>query len=266
MARTFHIHRSGGRPFPLVVPSAEVQSQELVGCVRDRLGITPGTPFFFTYEPAPGLPLGEETVPLCAALPDGTSLRLVLLQRSEVAQIPGPGVNVVGSAPLLESSPVESATMTSPQLAEEERSRSCTQCFDPSDMPSGKEITTDLANERTVLAWIRTALAVIRTVFSFATLQGLTKPVEYVDAVVTVFLSLTAVSSLLVGWQRFVAVRKAGLAQQRRLAISPMMAVLVAVSVVVMIATLLRPRKGGWLFEPPFESSAVLQAFSHYDG
>lgn len=139
-------------------------------------------------------------VPLSATLPSGTSLTLHSAQR---AAEPAASVSAAASAPPLEprsgsscttpllaaapngAAAATSAATSSRDEAPAEAERSPTRLRRFSSFGGGfgggslKELnqldglarlnrmTTDLANERTLLAWIRTALAAIRTVFTY---------------------------------------------------------------------------------------------------
>ncbi|OLP83053.1 hypothetical protein AK812_SmicGene36237 [Symbiodinium microadriaticum] len=105
-----------------------------------------------------------------------------------------------------------------------------------------KQLSIDLANERTLLAWVRTGLAAIRTVFSFATLSGLTKGELVVDVFVTLVLSCSGLATLLIGWTRFIAVRK-GAPGSRRVAIGPLYTAFVLVAAICLLGSLWRQPK-----------------------
>ncbi|CAE8649333.1 unnamed protein product, partial [Polarella glacialis] len=218
-----------------------------------------------------GAPPGESAVPLCAALPDGTQLRLVRLapgprstgvcasessqgpaagraeggqERSEQQQQQRTTTAGTGSQGLLQERSEQQQ-----QQQQQEAQRSCSRFLEASDplaMIPGGALSTDLANERTLLAWIRTALAVTRTIFSYATLGGLTQGVLLLDVTVTICLASSSVAALLVGWQRFGAIRKAGVAHTRRISICPLFSVFVAIAAITCVATLIRqPRRLG---------------------
>mmetsp|Transcript_30573 Transcript_30573/g.101710 ORF Transcript_30573/g.101710 Transcript_30573/m.101710 type:complete len:147 (-) Transcript_30573:4-444(-) len=97
-------------------------------------------------------------------------------------------------------------------------------------MLPGADMATDLDLEQTWLAWTRTALSTIRTVFTFALMKAYRRTWLFVDICVTVALTTAAVATLIVGWQRFVTVRLAGVASRKRLSISPLMIVFATVA------------------------------------
>lgn len=236
------------------MPSLDIPSRDLVDTVRDRLGIPQTTGLYFIYEPkadggfvastaAAGVSAMDESspsvVPLSAALPDGAALRAVIVQPQSTVQ--GQPASPCGPRP---ASPPGGPFGW---------------LFEANDLPSAKEINTDLANERTVLAWIRTGLAVIRTVFSFATMKGLTKVSLAADVVVTIVLSISAVISLYVGWQRFAVVRMAGVINARRMSIKPLMVVFLGVTLTCCVATVfLTPRKLNMTREVTYVHEAAL--------
>mmetsp|Transcript_90751 Transcript_90751/g.256253 ORF Transcript_90751/g.256253 Transcript_90751/m.256253 type:complete len:252 (-) Transcript_90751:28-783(-) len=229
MVRTLYIYSHGSNDgdrfsFPLVVPSPDVPSSDLVSCVRDRLGLKSGRPLYFAYESPLGDLPNDAAVPLSAALPDGCTLRVVL------------PAEVSSHASVLEQDVVH------PDAHASRGRLSC--CLEDSDLPKPAEIATDLANERTLLAWLRTALAVIRTVFSYATLDGMTRGFLVADVVITMVLSCSALGALLVGWQRFKVVRTSGALQSRRISVRPIYAVFVAVAGISCVAVFIRsPRR-----------------------
>ncbi|CAJ1384196.1 unnamed protein product [Effrenium voratum] len=181
MAKTFWISwedEGSESSFQLsVLP--ELSAADLSCCVRDRLGLVPSVPFYLTEESRKTGP----ALPLSPALPDGSRLRLVL----PMGKSPFPAPGVAPAAPA-------SAGGTAPAAAAADTQNCCV--AEPGDP---KQISTDLANERTLLAWLRTGLAAIRTVFSFATLSGLTKGELLLDVVVTLILSFSGLATLTVG-------------------------------------------------------------------
>lgn len=243
MARCLRISHDAGPGFRLHVPSPDVSAADLATCVRQRLALGPLQPLFFTLEePRPEPGAAADIVPLSSALPDGTHLRLHTgppRQVSEPEVQVNPGALSVGEAsfrPQNEQALLEGSGRP--------RSRCCRCIQEPTDLPPMKEITTDLANERTLLAWVRTSLAVIRTVFSFATFKGLTKGQEAMDVFVTVLLALAAFASLLVGWQRWAVVRMHGPLAPRRLSIWPLLTTFAVVAGVCCLSTVLQsPRR-----------------------
>ncbi|CAE7179895.1 unnamed protein product [Symbiodinium pilosum] len=223
--------------FQLRVPSPDVPAADLSACVRDRLGLLPGVPFFVTEEPEVGRPPSDIAVPLCSLLPDGSRLRVVLPngRRSPMETLERP-------QPL----PVTGEMPGEATLAEASEGRCCRLVSEPVD---SKQLSIDLANERTLLAWVRTGLAAIRTVFSFATLSGLTKGELVVDVFVTLVLSCSGLATLLVGWTRFAAVRK-GAPGTRRVAIGPLYTAFVLVAAICLLGSLVRQPKRFQLQDP----------------
>eukprot|EP00434_Breviolum_minutum_P045600 symbB.v1.2.040921.t1/scaffold7504.1/size10863/1 len=184
--KTFHIsweEDSTLSRFEMSVPSGAAAA-DLSCCVRDRLGLKVTDPFYVTWEKGDGL----------AA--DNSELRLVLpLGRSCERPADSSRGTFDTAMPMVRP----------PQVLQQA-------LLDPSDPPGDaasdpKALATDLANERTLLAWLRTGLAAIRTVFSFATLSGLTAGELAVDVGVTLVLSFSGLATLLLGWKRFLAVR-----------------------------------------------------------
>lgn len=250
MSRTFHIHweeaaagLAGPRlsSFRLAVPSADVPAADLLACVRDRLGLTSGRAFFFVAETGEGGVPGDDVVPLTAKLPDGTRLRLVFSETVATCS-----ASASSSAAAAISGP-SSAFASVPQRQQDEAgSYSCCRAafLEAEDLPDGKSINTDLANERTLLAWVRTGLAVIRTIFSFATLNGLTSSLLVLDVGVTIALACSGLLSLIVGWQRFSTVRREGVLRARRISIAPLYAVFTLIGAVCAVVALARqPRR-----------------------
>jgi uncharacterized membrane protein YidH (DUF202 family) len=68
---------------------------------------------------------------------------------------------------------------------------------------------TDLANERTMLAWTRTALATARTVFSFFAFDGITNGGKIAQHYVLIALGSMAFIAYSFGWHRFKQVKHA---------------------------------------------------------
>jgi len=271
-----------GRPgslctFPLRVPHPEIPSRDLVGCVQDRLALPADVAFYFVPEPLPGGDTSnyvqEEALPLTASLPDGSRLRLLVIEETLPAAAAQTGAAAaIAAATATPSAPpaqalaqmhhqslgtadlnlssldptehrIEGNPGSAPLLPSQRRPlRKC--LWEERPPPGSKEINTDLANERTVLAWARTGLSIIRTVFSFATLGGTSRTSIMVDVAVTIVLSLVGFMSFLVGWQRFLVIRKSGLVGARRLSIRPMMSIFVLVSAVCVAAVIIKqPRR-----------------------
>lgn len=76
-------------------------------------------------------------------------------------------------------------------------------------MKNFSKISNYLANERTLLAWTRTSVALVRTVLATAALAASTQGWEFVLDLVTVSLSFLSVAFFAVGCVRFIDVRKA---------------------------------------------------------
>eukprot|EP00439_Symbiodinium_sp_Y106_P015452 s6110_g2.t1 len=237
MARQFWITCvEDGQPssFQLYIPSLDVPAADLSACVRDRLGLLPGVPFFVTQEPEAGQPPSDAALPLSPLLPDGSRLRVVLpVGRRVPGEFPQrPAAEAPAQAPVVPPpAPVEAAQRS--------ESRCCSLVSEPIDT---KQLSLDLANERTLLAWVRTGLAAIRTVFSFATLSGLTKGELVVDVFVILVLSCSGLATLLIGWTRFTAVRK-GAPGARRVAIGPLYTAFVLVAAICLLGSLWRQPK-----------------------
>ena len=130
-------------------------------------------------------------VPLSASLPDGTHLTL---HRSSIAATPGPASAVVPAAtsgtmctPLLSSASSSAggtASTQAPGDAASEAARPAASAHRRQASFAGvpnqleglerlSRLTTDLANERTLLAWVRTCLAAIRTTFAYLEISAL---------------------------------------------------------------------------------------------
>ncbi|CAL1158855.1 unnamed protein product [Cladocopium goreaui] len=144
-----------------------------------------------------------------------------------------------------------------PPSAQRQRERPAV-LLDPSEPPGDaaadpKALATDLANERTLLAWLRTGLAAIRTVFSFATLSGLTAGELAVDVGVTLVLSFSGLATLLLGWKRFLAVRNG--CPGRRIAIGPLYSAFLVVAAICLLGSLWRQPKR--LNHPPMPLPGV---------
>ena len=124
---------------------------------------------FFTI----GTDATSPVIPLSSALPDGTEL---VLHRH-----PAPAASTVTLTDSKPTTPLP-GTLTTPLLAATTSSRHAGQASETvnshtcdavtaAQLLSGSErlsrLTTDLANERTLLAWIRTCLAALRTLFAY---------------------------------------------------------------------------------------------------
>lgn len=245
--RTFKIctDAAGTNWFDLAVPSQDMPAADLVSCVRDRLGLVASDPLYFTRMPARGSDPDEAAVPLSPLLPDGTRLRLVRppvasggaaaerdgddSERTDLSASHGDAHGLRGGDP-------------PSQAGRAPRGAGCCSFLESREIPPSQALNVDLANERTLLAWCRTGLAVIRTVFSFATLQGLTKGALAVDVLVTIVLAFASVVMLLVGWQRFGAVRKdqMGDPSARRVSVLPVFSMLVAVAAICFSVSMMR--------------------------
>eukprot|EP00435_Cladocopium_sp_Y103_P015276 s4186_g3.t1 len=233
--------------FELSVPSAAPAS-DLSCCVRDRLGLKATDPFYTTWEKGDHI----AAVPLSASLPDASHLRLVL-------PLGRPSASEREERPAFrEADPAgDRPTARLPQ-------RECpTALLDPSEPPGDaaadpKALATDLANERTLLAWLRTGLAAIRTVFSFATLSGLTAGELAVDVGVTLVLSFSGLATLLLGWKRFLAVRNG--CPGRRIAIGPLYSAFLVVAAICLLGSLWRQPKR--LNHPPMPGEERLMTWS----
>ncbi|CAK9052609.1 unnamed protein product [Durusdinium trenchii] len=228
------------KSFPLSVPP-EASAVDLSWCLRDRLGLEATVPLYVTWEKGDHL----AALPLSASLPDGSELRLVLPQGKEprsrrALERAEPSLPVAQDTPSGSSMP--SAGLLGPSEPPGDASA------DP------KALATDLANERTLLAWLRTGLAAIRTIFSFATLSGLTAGELAVDVGVTLTLAASGLATLLIGWKRFLAVRSGH--PGRRIAIGPLYSVFLVVAAICLIGSLWRQPKR--LIPPPDPGGELL--------
>lgn len=68
-------------------------------------------------------------------------------------------------------------------------------------------LSTDLANERTLLAWIRTCLAAIRTAFTYLSLTWATRSWRWSVILCEVIVALLAVTLAATGWKRYSSIK-----------------------------------------------------------
>ncbi len=201
----------------------------LIACVVARSGVSS---FFLTASPS----RSAAVVPLSASLPAGTALtlhRAAPLGTNQPQAAPAPLANgsvqaaytagLTLATPLLAGASSSSSTAAGgPQpsvpsdLAREAGTRS------PRTLVREREakmdgqleglerlsrLTTDLANERTLLAWVRTCLASIRTVFTYMAITGTTAAWQASVTCAEMMMATIVVATALAGWWRYVRVK-----------------------------------------------------------
>eukprot|EP00928_Gymnodinium_smaydae_P044891 TRINITY_DN29966_c0_g1_i1.p1 TRINITY_DN29966_c0_g1~~TRINITY_DN29966_c0_g1_i1.p1 ORF type:complete len:263 (+),score=62.27 TRINITY_DN29966_c0_g1_i1:92-880(+) len=238
--KTFYISyegpaRDGERPvalapFPLWVPSAEISPADLEKSVRDSLGLPETALLYFSRTGSRGGD-GEaaEIVPLVAALPDGIALCAHVAAAAPASRheaVAAPRDDAERSRGELS---VASGGMVVRRRSHKS-SRGVRGFWYERHIPSPEKLNTDLANERTLLAWLRTAISAMKIVFSWLTLTYLAPGWQAVDVVITLVLALVMLALFVVGWSRFMEVRDLlyGV-ESRRVSLRPVFVVLIAV-------------------------------------
>ena len=152
--RTVHITvASSGKRFEVALLG---QSDALTQAVATRSG---ANKFYLTAQASPDALL----IPLTADLPDKSQLTLHAISNEPAASEPA-------------ISPAPAAARARAPVAPELQRQMTTGTYDK--MMTGLErlnrLSTDLANERTFLAWVRTCMSTIRTVFTYLALTAAT--------------------------------------------------------------------------------------------
>lgn len=171
----------------------ETEPAALALAVSARTGVESATGFFLTAKSDPK----SAVVPLSCSLADGASLVLHRIRPRQQRQQQPPQPAAVSHSDVRESAALATSTSTSSALSEPLLSRAASINGPPAAAPGGtppplrrgttnmvsnqleglerlSRLTTDLANERTLLAWMRTCLAAIRTLFSYLALSATT--------------------------------------------------------------------------------------------
>lgn len=145
------------------------------------------------------------------------------------------------------TSPSPSLTRSSPSLTlrnlfkKEEKTRERDQLQLIDALTRFSRLSTDLANERTLLAWVRTALAAARTVVAFLSLSYITQFGKTAKKIIYIGMSILAIGLLSQGVERYRKI-KAILALQDppayfdRLSTVPAQATLLSLLVLVFVA------------------------------
>lgn len=173
----------------------------------------------------------ELVVPLCSALPDGVSLALRTSSGRTTAQ-------TCSFARAEESSSISRSLRQ--LFAGEDRTLS--------DFQRWSRLSTELANERTLLAWIRTALAAERTVFSFLGYKATEHLWHRIYIACTALLATVTVIFGFLGVERYYKIKKAITTAQppgrySRFTLQPALLALAVILAVVAIATYTRVLK-----------------------
>ena len=167
-----------GESFELAV-YAGMEPAALSQAVASRAGCSGASEFYMTAGKAAVLPLS-------ASLPDG--MELTLHHVADIGAPPAPPLQVGpsettpndseagGSVPLLARRPVVAPSADPAAIGMPKRQESaCTAVEKQLDgLERLNRVSTDLANERTLLAWVRTGMAAIRTLFTYLALTGTT--------------------------------------------------------------------------------------------
>lgn len=170
--------RRTGESFELAVYDG-MEPAALVQAVASRAGCSAASDFYMTAGSKAAV------LPLSASLPDGMELTLHMvadIERTPPAPslLTGPSETTPndseagGAVPLLARRPAvaPSAEPATIELPKVEKQTTMQKQLD--GLERLNRVSTDLANERTLLAWVRTAMAAIRTLFTYLGLTGTT--------------------------------------------------------------------------------------------
>ncbi|CAK9099582.1 DUF202 domain-containing protein [Durusdinium trenchii] len=170
------------RCFQLLLPVGAAVD-DITCCLRDRLGLPPQFPLELPED------LSQQGE-LELQVPTAALLRLVPPSQAETELRPA------------DAAPLRPAAL---------------------DVPASTVLSTELAHERALMAWTRTSFATSKMLFCFGFLPiALDKRLKVsASAIMSVALVLAAVVALLVGWQRYLQVKRQGVLQARRIDIRP---------------------------------------------
>ncbi|CAJ1403506.1 unnamed protein product [Effrenium voratum] len=167
-------------------------------------------------------------VPLSAALVAAIPDTVVLTVHMKVTPVPTPPVRAFHSSmdlPTITEPPM-TGQVFGPKSREEAPLHTCTvpllrmnrvQQLETLSQQTGQMVTamerfnrlaTDLANERTLLAWIRTAMAGIRTVFVFYAIDGVNTLWDYGVSASEILMAVLVLVLLFTGRSRYYAIKE----------------------------------------------------------